>query len=83
MEIIMEINRLISAPSAGQITGGGMMASGNADTANQNLGESYYFTLIRVLGGDPMPPIITSVIEPYMQGYQKGNRLIDSIDSIV
>ena len=30
-----------------------------------------------------LPPTRISVIEPYMQGYPKDNRLIDSIDSIV
>jgi len=64
MEIIMEINRLTLVLSVGQITGGGITVSGNVDAASQNLRESYYFTLIRVLGGDPIPPIITSVIEP-------------------
>ena len=34
-------------------------------------------------GGHPLPPTRISVIEPYMQGYPKDNRLIDSIDSIV
>jgi len=60
----MAINRLTLVLSVGQITGDGITVSGNADTVCQNLRESYYFTLIRVLGGDPMPPIRTSVIEP-------------------
>ena len=61
---IMAINRLVLVLSAVLITGGMGMTSGSADIAIQNLRESYYFTLIRVLGGDPIPPIITSVIEP-------------------
>ena len=37
----------------------------------------------RIREGDPILSIITSVIEPCVQGCQKGNRLIGSIGSIV
>ena len=79
----MVINRLTLVLSAGQTIGGGITVSGNAGAVIRNLKESYYFTLIRVLGGDPLPPIGISVIEPCVQGRQKSNRLIGSIDSIV
>ena len=36
-----------------------------------------------IRGVTPLPPTRISVIESYVQGHPKDNRLIDSIDSIV
>ena len=79
----MEINRLTFVLSVGQITGGGITVSGNADDVIRTPRERNYLGWTDTGMGDPIPPTRTSVIEPYMQGYQKGNRLIGSIGSIV
>ena len=80
---IMLINRRIPAMSATWITGGGRTASGSADSVIRNPRGKNYSGWKDTGVGDPLAPIGISSIELWVQGHQKGNRLIGSIGSIV
>jgi len=80
---IMLINRRIPVMSATWITGGGRTASGSADSVIRNPMGRNYSGWKDTGVGDPPTPIGTSLIEPSVQGHQKGDRLIGSIGSIV
>ena len=81
---IMAINRLVPVLSAVLIIGGEVTAvDGSAGDVIRNPRERNYSGWTDVGMGDSPTPVGIILIESYMQGRQKSNRLIDSIGSIV